>query len=337
MNFHARAVAQPHPLVALIDQAMELAADKSFRGHMGGSMIGRACDREIWYGFRHARRPSFPGRILRLFGRGHLEEPRFVTYLKMVGAEVQEYSQQLWFNDVTFEYIALDWEHDTSGGMGAFMPVTDQPFHVMEAKRRGVELKQWRILDVDGHFGGSLDGKVKNVPLYEGRRLLVEFKTHGDNSFKKLLAEYAKDRGGYFEGVRWAKPEHYSQMQVYMHKTGLDGALYFAVNKNDDHMHIEYVPYDQTEALRCIARAHRLVHAPQPPARIGTGRASFHECKFCDFKGICHEGEPMLKGCRTCRFSKPAEGGTWYCNQWQSTIPRNAIEAGCDRYMTIHD
>lgn len=59
-----------------------------FRSHLGASMIGRECPRELWYNFHWAKPPSFEGRMLRLFNRGHLEEPRLVAMLMMIGCEV---------------------------------------------------------------------------------------------------------------------------------------------------------------------------------------------------------------------------------------------------------
>lgn len=60
------------------------------RGHMGASMIGGECARAIWYAFRWATKSSFPGRILRLFNRGHLEEARFIALLLMIGCDVYQ-------------------------------------------------------------------------------------------------------------------------------------------------------------------------------------------------------------------------------------------------------
>jgi len=59
-----------------------------FRSHLGASMIGRECPRELWYNFHWAKAPSFEGRMLRLFNRGHLEEPRLVAMLQMIGCQV---------------------------------------------------------------------------------------------------------------------------------------------------------------------------------------------------------------------------------------------------------
>lgn len=68
-------------------------AEDSFRTHLGASLIGRECAREIWYGWHWVTKPKFEGRILRLFNRGHLEEPRFVALLQMIGCQVWQYDE----------------------------------------------------------------------------------------------------------------------------------------------------------------------------------------------------------------------------------------------------
>lgn len=59
-----------------------------FRNHLGASMIGRECAREIWYGFRWVTLRRDEGRMVRLFNRGHLEEGRLVAMLKAAGIVV---------------------------------------------------------------------------------------------------------------------------------------------------------------------------------------------------------------------------------------------------------
>jgi len=77
----------------LITKAIDKSyADRSYaephRPHLGASIIGSACDRQIWYAFRWARKIKHPGRIVRLFSRGHHEEPRFAEQLESIGAKV---------------------------------------------------------------------------------------------------------------------------------------------------------------------------------------------------------------------------------------------------------
>lgn len=58
------------------------------RQHLGASIIGRECPRDVWYTFRWATRKKFSGRMVRLFNRGHLEEARFIALLKAAKLEV---------------------------------------------------------------------------------------------------------------------------------------------------------------------------------------------------------------------------------------------------------
>ena len=59
-----------------------------FRSHMGASLLGKKCKRDIWYSFRWVKEPNFDGRMIRLFNRGHLEETRFIAILRQAGLDV---------------------------------------------------------------------------------------------------------------------------------------------------------------------------------------------------------------------------------------------------------
>jgi hypothetical protein len=59
-----------------------------FRKHLGASLIGRKCARELWLSFHWTRNKKHSGKMLRLFNRGHLEEPRMVALLIMIGCQV---------------------------------------------------------------------------------------------------------------------------------------------------------------------------------------------------------------------------------------------------------
>lgn len=60
------------------------------RPHLGASEIGKECKRALWYSFRWASSKQFEGRLLRLFNRGHREEPQFLEELRSIGAEVYD-------------------------------------------------------------------------------------------------------------------------------------------------------------------------------------------------------------------------------------------------------
>lgn len=320
----------PKPvIVQLIDAAWEEDAESGFRPHLGGSMIGEKCERKLVYSFRWAKQPKHTGRLLRLFNRGHLEEFRFVAYLRRIGAEVREYSERLMYHPESDSYITAAWDDDSHALASQCDDVTELEFHRNRAKeQQRIELKQWRILDVQGHFGGSLDGIACNVPGMPDldEEVLVEFKTHNEKSFIKLVRE----------GVRATKPLHYAQMQIYMFKKGLRRALYMAVNKNDDDLYTEWVELDPMMGPQLIEKADRVIHAKTLPNRIAK-HASWMDCKLCEFKDICHHGEPMLRHCRTCVHATPVEDGQWHCGKWNAIIPVDAILKGCDSHEYITD
>ena len=142
-------------------------------------------------------------------------------------------------------------------------------------------------------------------------------------SFAKLAAE----------GVMAAKWEHFVQMQLYMGHYGLAWALYGAVNKNDDGLHLELIQFDPTIYQRYLARAAMIIDAIEPPKRIGTS-PGFFKCKFCDHAKVCHLGGKPVENCRTCVYSSPREGGQWHClfNPPGEPISPAKQRIGCDRY-----
>ena len=350
----------PKPIIVqLIDAAWEQDQENGFRPHLGGSMIGEKCERKLVYSFRWAKQPVHAGRLLRLFNRGHLEEFRFVSYLRRIGAEIREYSERLMYHPESDSYITAPWPKGPTKATlvsedvpswappeelqeDALIPnpelapeiaglddVTEYEHHRSRAEKEfGIKLKQWRILDVNGHFGGSLDGIAIQVPGMPDldEEVLTEFKTHNDKSFVELVKK----------GVRECKPTHYAQMQIYMFKKGLKRALYMAVNKNDDDLYCEWIELDPIMGPNLIEKASRVINARSLPNRIAR-HASWIDCKWCEFKGICHNSEPMLKHCRTCRFSIPVEDGQWHCGKWNAIIPVDAIPKGCDSHEPITD
>ena len=84
--------------------------------------------------------------------------------------------------------------------------------------------KQCRAELANGFLRGKLDGVARGIPEAPQALHVVECKSHNEKSYKALVKD----------GVAKAKPEHFAQCQLYMKATGIDRALYLAVNKNTD-------------------------------------------------------------------------------------------------------
>ena len=65
--------------LAAIEAAVLRQAEDGLRAHLGASLIGRSCERALWYGFRWSKRAAHEPRILRLFARGQREEDVFAV------------------------------------------------------------------------------------------------------------------------------------------------------------------------------------------------------------------------------------------------------------------
>lgn len=209
---------------------------------------------------------------------------------------------------------------------------------VKNLRRIGVEVhdvmpdgSQWRVSDLGGHFGGSMDGACVGLPEAPKTWHVTEFKTHNDKSFADLLKN----------GVRKAKPQHYAQMQIYMGLTGMERALYMAVNKNNDELYMERVDFDPVEFAKLKARAERVIKANEPPLRCSND-PSWYVCKMCDFHEHCHGEKAPAVNCRTCAHSTAEMDGDgrWSCSiagTTPVTLPMAIQRTGCTshRYIPI--
>lgn len=177
------------------------------------------------------------------------------------------------------------------------------------------------------HVSGSVDGVLENVPEAPKTRHLAEFKTHSLKSFNDLRAK----------GVEASKPMHFIQMQVYMMGLGLARALYVAVCKDDDRLHIERIKYDEVVASKFVERGRRLALDDRLPPPISTD-PSWYQCKFCPAHSFCH-GTKLTKqiNCRTCALSTPLSDSTWSCERHGPNVPEDWQRTGCDGHVLHPD
>lgn len=199
---------------------------------------------------------------------------------------------------------------------------------IRDLRAIGIDIRSSQRRVVFGsHVSGSLDGIIeKGVPEAPKKRHVAEFKTHSRKSFEDLLKN----------GVEKSKFQHFVQMQVYMHGTNIDRALYLAVCKDDDRIYTERVRYDREVAEKYIKRGKDLALADRMPPPISTD-PSWYQCKWCPAHSFCHKAEPTKHAnCRTCAHSTAKENSTWRCERHEADdIPEHFQHEGCDDHV-IH-
>lgn len=183
------------------------------------------------------------------------------------------------------------------------------------------DLEDQDRVDFGAHVSGSIDAIIDGgVPEAPHKPHIGEFKTHSLKSFTKLEAS----------GVQKAKPEHWAQMQVYMHGKDIDRALYVAVCKDNDRLYTERVRYDRKAAEKLVERGQRIALANRMPPPISTD-PTWWECRFCAAHEFCHKTKLTKEvNCRTCAHLTPQDDSTWHCERYDAEVAYEHQHAGKD-------
>jgi len=264
-----------------------------FRSHLGASRIGNDCSRELWYDFHWANKPALDWRILRLFNRGHLEEPRFVAMLGAADIEVHQYAQPGKQYQITMH----------GGHFGGSLD--------------GVATK---IPDCDGPVLCEFKTHSRD-----------SFAKLAGRNWNDYVA--VKDGATFTgEGVRTSKFVHYVQMQMYMRAYQLSTGLYLAVCKDDDSLYGELIGLDEAISDAFSNRAREIIFATEPPSRIKND-PSWWQCKFCKQAPVCYGKTAPARNCRTCAAGTPMEHSEWWkCSNHGITLTKQDQLLGCPQY-----
>lgn len=285
-----------------VDAAIE-AGQRSRHGYrLSASTIAEECERRIWLTFRWVTAPeTFDGQRLRIFDSGKIYERRIMDWLKLAGLSIEE-----WDYTKPAEIIV-----------------------VSDLAQAAPRLKQIGVSFADGHGYGWLDGEATNVPEAPVTCHVVEAKSHNFKSFSYLIRK----------GVRESKPEHFGQMQIYMHVRGRSRALYAAACKDNDALFFERIDYDFEYCAKLDARASRLALTDRAPPRQfndPNSRAAW-KCGFCRQAPVCHYTAMPEVNCRTCLYVTAQSGGDWFCEKLQIKLTREDQERGCGLHMYLPD
>lgn len=194
----------------------------------------------------------------------------------------------------------------------------EEPRLVGDLRAIGVEVHdkdpagdQWQVFTLGGHFGGSMDAALHNVPEAPKAWHVGEFKTSSEKKFLEMQKK----------GVEEANKKHFAQMTTYMGLTGMKRALYVMKNKNTDELHIERLEFNEAEFAKIMRRAEVVVKATEPPPRCAKD-GSWYVCKFCPMRQICWGQTAPQVNCRTCVHSTPELDGDkrWSCAKLKKNL-----------------
>ena len=148
----------------------------------------------------------------------------------------------------------------------------------------GIPPKGKEFEDFGGQFRGHVDGVVtgwKRPGTFCPVELpaLWENKCLGSKGWKKLKGEKLKDYSS----------TYYTQVQLYMHYTGLERCLFTAVNADTMELYHEMVNYIKIEAELARSRVFTVIDCSDVDVMVArcTQDKNYYICRFCDFREVC--------------------------------------------------
>lgn len=194
--------------------------------------------------------------------------------------------------------------------------------------------EQFTFTAIGGHFVAKIDACVLGIPEAPKTWHNTSFKTHSEKSFNELAKK----------GVREAKPEHYAQLMVEMHLSGMERGLYLAVNKNTDELYSERIHYNKAEGEALIDYARSIVSASDAPPR-GFDDPDKYPCTLCPHRQICwpsippHPAVVTKVSCRNCVHATAvvdeSNVGIWKCERHAKTLSETEQLAACDDHLFL--
>lgn len=174
----------------------------------------------------------------------------------------------------------------------------------------GEDGKQFSVEDWGGHVKGNTDGVAVFPDKFwmegsEPHPVLLEFKTASDKKFNECVKQ----------GVEKWNPSYYGQQISYCGYLNLKASFFMVVNKNDETLYMEFVPWKRTKFKGYVQKAGDIVQSQEAPERMQSASASWFECKYCPAHAICFKGESSQRICRTCQFAVPGENKSWSCEK----------------------
>lgn len=193
--------------------------------------------------------------------------------------------------------------------------------------------KQFRFADLGGHFAGSADGIVHNLPNVEGSAIFEAKATELQyfNKFKDMVEDDPTT------ALHLWNETYFAQAQMYMHYSGYKTHWIIVASAGAREMIECFTEYQEGAAKYYIARAARLITTVNPTSLDKVSKVpSWFECKYmCNHTDVCHYHKPMKKSCRTCRYSAISLGGvagSWICTIKSTELTVQEQQEGCEQY-----
>ncbi|MEN6621454.1 MAG: hypothetical protein ABFD50_07905 [Smithella sp.] len=197
---------------------------------------------------------------------------------------------------------------------------------------------QYGFTTLGGHFKGFTDGFITGILQAPKTKHVWENKVASDKKFKEL--NKLKGKLDEKQVLHHWSMTYYCQAVLYMFFSGLN-RHYMTVSTPGSRESTSIRTNANDEVAKAlINKAESIIFSNTIPWRYSDNPDDM-ECKFCDYKMICHYSGSVVKNCRTCVFSDADRSGDWVCNN--DMVGKNTVlsledqKKGCPYYIRLTD
>lgn len=307
------ALRPPARFVERVYQAYEKNSADWRRPHLGASLLGNPCRRALWFSFRWAIAPNFPGRVLRLFDTGNREEGRIVADLRNAGITV--------------------FDRDPSTGAQFRVSFCEHSGGSLDGIAQGFEEapKKWHVVEFKTHNEKSFN-EVKTIGVQIAKPLhYAQMQTYMYKMNQEFPGEF--DRAMYI-------PVNKNNDEMWGERVRLDPL--FAQQTIGKGIAVVESPRpagllsDDPKHPDCLfCDYHGLCFGNE-----------WKEVSPKNWQFVPFNRDKIERNCRTCLHSTPmdahdSKGGVWTCSRDQDkldyAIDDKRQKTGCDRHLFVPD
>ena len=184
---------------------------------------------------------------------------------------------------------------------------------------------------LDNQFCGHCDGIIKGILEAPKSWHIWECKAVNETKFKKLIS--LKDEFGEKKALMEWDIIYFAQAQIYMYCAELERHYLTVVSPGGRNYISCRTELDKNIALSLIEKAKTIIDDNWTiPAKLSEQR-EFYKCKWCEFSGICHDGDIPALNCKTCRYSETVADGKRYCNFKKEELKNEVLPIGCKDHI----
>lgn len=265
------------------------------RHYLGMSQIGEECWRKLFYSFRNANKKKWEAQGVRNIEDGFVQEDIMAIRLQMLS------------------YIELYTNTEN-------IPVNSIGMNLISSQKNNNQIGFLLLLD---HFRGHCDGMILGIKQAPKTWHVWENKSINESKFNKL--EKLKNENEKEALKKWDEI-YFAQAIIYMHCSNTKRHYLTAQTPGGRQYTSCRTDYNKSIADGIITKAKTIIFDNwNIPSKLSEKR-EFYKCKWCEFSGICHDGDIPLVHCKTCRYSEPVKNGERHCHYKEQIIDNKQLD-----------